>query len=236
MYLYETHCHSGPVSKCAIVDIYQQVDFYKNHGFDGMFVTNHFMKLYGADHCEQNYTEEEYKENLDFYFSDYKKALEYGKEIGIKVFLGVEISHWGTDFLIYGLDKQWYYDHFEITKMGMKELLDYVAECGGFVSQAHPYRDSDYIDHIRLYPKNIQAVEILNGCQRNFVNKMGKAYAEAYGKYITAGSDNHRAENAPMLVAMTSEAPLNSVEDFVNAVKDGTLGIEVLFDNRIIKD
>ncbi|MBR0277348.1 MAG: PHP domain-containing protein [Clostridia bacterium] len=225
MYLYETHFHTSPVSKCAKADVYQSLDFYKKSGFDGVFLTNHFMTL-----DNKTYTKEEYEENLYFYFSDYDKAVKYGKAIGVKVFLGVEISHGGTDFLIYGLEKEWYFKHPEIIEMRMSKRLDFLAENGAFISQAHPYRDSSYIDHIRLYPNNIHAVEIINGCRTDFENKMAENMAEAYSLYKTAGSDNHRAENiqSKRIVAMTSKHPLDCESDFIYAVKNSLLEIKII--------
>ena len=41
-----------------------------------------------------------YEERINFYYSDYEKALNLSAEIGIKVFCGLEISYGGTDFLV----------------------------------------------------------------------------------------------------------------------------------------
>lgn len=100
MYKYETHLHTAPVSKCATATVEESIEFYKKMGYDGVFVTNHFVD--GNINCDRT---RPYKEQLDFYFSDYERALEIGEKIGLKVFLGVELSYKGTDFLVYGLDK-----------------------------------------------------------------------------------------------------------------------------------
>ena len=75
MYIYETHLHTSPVSKCAKAEVY---------------------------------------------FSDYEKALKLAEEIGIKVFGGVETSYKGTDFLVYGLDKEWFLRNPQIMDMKKK--------------------------------------------------------------------------------------------------------------------
>ena len=64
-----------------------------------------------------------YEEKIKFYFSDYEEALELGKKIGLKVFLGVELSYKGTDFLIYGLDKEWFLAHPEILEMKRRRVV-----------------------------------------------------------------------------------------------------------------
>ena len=190
MFKYETHMHTAPVSGCAVADVRENLEFYKKMDFDGVFITNHFIDN------NINMTTEEYLEKLEFYFSDYEKGLKIGKEIGIKVFLGIEITYKGTDFLIYGLDKEWYFTHPEIVKMNKKDELEYFMENGAFIVQAHPFREACYIDHIRLFPRSIHGVEVINGCRTELENKMANIYAENYGLLKTAGSDNHRAGNS----------------------------------------
>ena len=107
MYKYETHCHTSPVSKCGKASVKDTVFFYKQYGYDGIFITNHFLD--GNINPEARVLP--YRDQIDYYFSDYEEAVKIGSDAGIKVFPGVELSYKGTDFLIYGLDKEWYKDH-----------------------------------------------------------------------------------------------------------------------------
>ena len=107
MYIYETHCHTSPVSKCGRAYAADTVSFYKQLGYDGIFITNHFLD--GNINPEARVLP--YCDQIDYYFSDYEKGARIGQEIGLKVFPGVELSYRGTDFLIYGLDKAWYKAH-----------------------------------------------------------------------------------------------------------------------------
>lgn len=92
MYKYETHMHTSPVSKCATATVCDSLIFYKQLGYDGVFVTNHFLD--GNIGIDNHYFDDNadttssvpYEERIEFYFSDYEKGLEVGKEIGIKVF------------------------------------------------------------------------------------------------------------------------------------------------------
>ena len=43
MYRYEMHLHTAPVSKCARASIRESLEFYKEQGYDGVFVTNHYI-------------------------------------------------------------------------------------------------------------------------------------------------------------------------------------------------
>ena len=185
-YRYETHAHTYPVSKCAKTSVYDTLMFYKKMNYAGVFITNHFIG--GNINMDSN---ADYKDLVDFYFSDYEEAVKLGNEIGIDVFCGVELSNKGTDFLIYGLDKEWFLSHPEIMDMKKSEELSFMAEQGALIIQAHPYREASYIDHIRLYPRHVHGVEIYNGGCDGHTNEMAKLYAEHYSLIAVAGSDFH---------------------------------------------
>ena len=71
MFLYETHCHTAPVSKCGKASAEDTVRFYKKMGYDGVFITNHFQ--------DGNINPEgwnlPYERQIDYYFSDFEKYL-----------------------------------------------------------------------------------------------------------------------------------------------------------------
>ena len=159
--------HTLPVSRCARYNVRENLEFYKSLGYDGIFITNHFLD--GNINIDKTLP---YEERVKFYFTDYYEALELGKEIGIKIFLGVEISYRGTDFLIYGLDEKWFLEHPEIMDMKKSEELPFLASHGALVIQAHPYRQDKHIDHIRLFPHCIEGVETINACRTELENRM----------------------------------------------------------------
>ena len=229
IFRYETHCHTSPVSGCAKSSAEDTVRFYKAIGYDGIFITNHFLD----GNINKEARSLPYEEQVDYYFSDYEKALAEGKRTGLKVFPGVELSYGGTDFLIYGPEPSWYRAHPEIMKMSKTEELKFMAEAGAFIAQAHPYREDFYIDHIRLYPRCVHAAEVINSNQSALANEMAGIYAEKYGLLRIAGSDNHRAEHLfedlerkgriPEIAGMYSETPVCSVEDFIRMMKTGEM-------------
>lgn len=220
MYKYETHMHTFPVSKCARADVYENIDFYKQNGYDGIFITNHFLD--GNINAD---TITSYEEKVEFYFSDYEEGVKYGKSVGLKVFSGVELSYKGTDFLVYGLDKEWYLKNSQIMDMKKSEELRYLMESGALVIQAHPYREASYIDHIRLFPRQVHGVEVINASRNDFENEMARIYAKNYGLLEFAGSDNHRAGNQKLLAGMCSETPITDEQDFVRRVKNGEMSV-----------
>ena len=213
---YETHLHTAPVSKCAKASVEESLLFYKELGYDGVFITNHFLD--GNINVDGSLP---YEERVRFYCSDYENGVEIGKKIGLKVFFGVEITYGGTDFLIYGLDKQWYLEHPEIEGMKKSEELALMMEEGALVIQAHPFREAGYIDHIRLFPRLVHGVEVLNASQPEFRNVMSEMYAKHYGLLPFAGSDNHTASSRTQLAGLEFDRPLADVADFVSRVKNG---------------
>ena len=223
MYRYETHMHTLPVSRCARYSVRENLEFYKSLGYDGIFITNHFLD--GNINIDKALP---YEERVKFYFSDYYEALELSKEIGIKVFLGVEISYRGTDFLIFGLNEEWFLAHPEIMDMKKSEELPFLASHGALVVQAHPYRQDKHIDHIRLFPHCIEGVETINACRTELENKMADIFADAYGFVKTAGTDNHIASRQTHLAGMESETPLVNEADFINRVRKSEMKLFTL--------
>ena len=223
MYRYETHMHTLPVSRCARYSVRDNLEFYRSLGYDGIFITNHFLD--GNINIDKALP---YEEKVNFYFSDYEEALRLSKEIGIRVFLGVEISYRGTDFLIYGLDKKWFLAHPEIMDMKKSEELPFLASHGALVIQAHPYRQDRHIDHIRLFPHCIEGVETVNACRTELENRMADIYADAYGFVKTAGTDNHIGSRITHLAGMESDTPLTDEADFIRRIRNGEMEIFTL--------
>ncbi len=224
MYKYETHLHTCPVSKCAKATVRENLEFYKEMGYDGVFITNHFLD--GYINIDPSLS---YEEKINFYFSDYQEAKSLEKEIGIKVFCGVEMTHKGNDFLIYGLDKEWYLTHPEIMEMSRRKELEYLMENGALVIHAHPFREAGYIDCIRLYPQSVHGTEVINACRTPRENQMAMQYADHYNHIKFAGSDNHIGKNIMHLAGVESPRPVENELDFVNAVKNGEMEVFELF-------
>ncbi len=218
MYKYETHLHTYPVSGCARAGVREVLSSYKELGYDGVFLTNHFLD--GNINIDRT---KPYAEKLAFYFSDYEEALCIGAELGIKVFLGVEMSYDGTDFLVYGLNPDWYFAHPEIMEMGVKEKLAFLIENGGYVVHAHPYRDSWYIDHIRLYPQSVQGVEVINANRTELENRMARLYAENYQLTMVAGTDNHLGGAQERFAGVMTPREITCEADYIEMIRAGEI-------------
>ena len=218
MYKYETHLHTYPVSKCARAEVREVLEFYREMGYDGVFITNHFLD--GNINIDPDTP---YEEKIKFYCSDYEHAKSVADEIGIKVFFGIEMSYKGTDFLVYGLDENWLLENPQIMNMKKSDELKFLAEQGALIIQAHPYREARYIDHIRLFPRCVHGVEVINANRTDFENGMAEHYAKSYGLLEFAGSDNHIGRGQERLAGMCSERPVIDENDFVQMVKGGQM-------------
>ena len=212
-HFYETHLHTFPVSACAKSGVRESLEIYKSMGYSGVFITNHFLD--GNINIDKSLP---YEERIRFYFSDYEEALAIGSEIGIDVFLGVEMSDWGTDFLVYGLDMAWYFAHPEIEGMDRVEQLKLLASEGALIIHAHPFRGYDCM---KLFPKHVHGVEVYNACRTNFENAMAEQYAKNYNLIPFAGTDIHDVGRQTSFGGMKTTRKIESEGDFVALVKFG---------------
>ena len=217
MYLYETHVHTSPLSACAKVGVRETLEYYKNAGYTGIFMTDHFID----GNISKDIRPLPYEERIERYFAVYEEALPIGKELGIDVFPGFEATYKGTDFLIYGIDKEWCLSHPDMDKMSKKELLSLIMSEGALVIQAHPFREAGYIDHIRLFPRSVHGVEVFNACRNDFENKLAAQYCENYVLIPFAGSDNHVGGGMQRFGGMATEERIGSVIGFIDAVLTG---------------
>ncbi len=212
---YEMHTHTREVSLCAVIPAVELVQFYKDRGFSGICITDHFLN--GNTRVPHNLS---WTERVDMFCSGYENALLQGQKIGIDVFFGFEYSYRGTDFLTYGLDKNWLLNHPEVLELNVNDYLDFVRREGGFVVHAHPFREADYIDMIRLLPRKVDGIEILNANRKDFENERAKEYAENYNLLQVAGSDNHQGKQN-RLCSIKLNRPLKDITDMINVIKKG---------------
>lgn len=226
LYKYETHAHTSEVSRCSKISAIDLVRFYKDLGFNGLCITDHFLNGNTTVPKELSWSE-----RIELFCRGYEEGYAEGKRIGIDVFFGWEYSYRGTDFLTYGLDKKWLLDHPELLDMDLNSYCDLVHAEGGFIAHAHPFREASYIDMIRLIPRKVDAVEVDNACRTDFENKLADEYADNYGLLKIAGSDNHVGILNRICGIQVSER-LNSVNDMCKAIIDGRIDLfTILRDN-----
>ncbi|PKM62860.1 MAG: histidinol phosphatase [Firmicutes bacterium HGW-Firmicutes-21] len=218
-FIYDTHVHTSEVSPCAHSPAEAVVTFYKEIGYSGIIITDHFA-------CRDNTPADSSAWEAAVYklCKGYNKAFELGKKIGLQVFFAWEytrVPHIGTDFLTYGLDADWLLSHSEISSMSINEYSDFIRSEGGFLTHAHPFRDLGWTEMIRLLPKKVDAVEVYNANRTDFENDRALEYANNYSLLKTSGTDNHLGPEQKDLGGMVFDTPLNDISDFISAVRDG---------------
>ena len=217
-YRYETHLHISEGSRCAKMSGGEQIDFYAQRGYTGIFVTNHF---WGNSSCMVD-TTNPFAEQIKEFFSFAEGAKERGRELGLDVFCGLEYTYKGTDFLIYGFDPEEMAQHPEIPDLKPWEFIDLARECGALVIHAHPFRLTDWSRVIRLMPRRVDGYEVKNGCNTEHQNKMAGIFARKYGLRKFAGSDNHgKLQWQRALCGVETTRKVKDEKDFVDIIKSG---------------
>ena len=112
--------------------------------------------------------------------------------------------------------------------MKKTDELNFMMENGALVIQAHPYREDYYIDHIRLFPRHVHGVEVINASRSDEENSRAEYYCESYGLIGFAGSDNHFGARCKKLAGISSPEPICGVDDFVEKVKKRKIEIFTL--------
>lgn len=190
LYLYETHLHTKEASACSILSGAEQARLYKEAGYAGIIVTDHFFNGNTAIPSDLPW-----EERVDLFCKGYENAKEEGDKIGLAVFFGWESCYRGTEFLIYGLDKEWIKKHPDMLSWSIEEQYYKVHEAGGYVVHAHPFRIRPYIKEVRLFPEFVDGVETYNVGNRNFeFDKKAAAYAKKHKLPAFAGTDAHGFE------------------------------------------
>ena len=190
MYIYETHLHTDTVSACAKSTPAEQVHAYKNRGYTGIIITDHFLNGHAHKHGGSKWSEK-----VDFFASSYKKAKAEGDKVGLDVFFGWEYSIRGSDFLTYGLDIDFLLEYPQLENtVSIDEYSLLVRKHGGYLAQAHPFREGTWIlEQKPVSPSLIDGVEVHNGSMTYVCNKKAMEFAKKHALPMQAGSDSHDA-------------------------------------------
>ncbi len=217
-YLYETHLHTMEGSACAGSGGAGMAYACKTAGYTGIFVTDH--NWYGNTAVDRNLPWEAFVEQ---FAKGYEAVKRVGDKIGLDVFFGWEAGYDGTEFLIYGLSKEWLLAHPEIRDASVEEQFSLVHGGGGIVVHAHPFREEYYIPQVRLFPDFVDGVEGINAAHRMYAHKKvfderATAYGREHGFPLTAGSDIHSVNLFGG--GMAFRRRLADAADFVRAVRE----------------
>ena len=210
---YDLHVHTYEGSACAHSPGRDIADFYKAEGYTGIVVTDHFYA--GNTRVDRSLPWEEW---LAGFRRGWEETKARGDEIGLDVFYAWEYSFYGTDYLTYGLDNAWAARHPEIKSMDIVDYLRLTRGDGAFVIHAHPFHEAGYIPYIRLLPRLVDAVEVVNAPKPQAENDRAMEYARGYDLTMTAGSDCHGADWTH-LAGIETDHRLASMEDLIGTLR-----------------
>lgn len=230
MFKYELHLHSCQGSKCGVSEGKDYVDFYIKNGYSGAILTDHF--YHGNTRPDRSLPWAQYMDEYLSGYYDMKKAAE-GKDF--EVFFGVEelFDTW-DEYLVYGLEPEWYISHPELRDMKRVEFLTLAKESGAFIIQAHPYRYRDYFkcDHLTISSSLVDGYEVFNSCNTPEHNKLALMLAEKENKIMVGGSDRHKAADyIETLGGIILQEKVHSIGELIDAVRAGkstVMGVETL--------
>lgn len=214
LYKYETHCHTSESSACAISTASEMVNAYYKLGYSGLVITDHFLNA--------NTTADpslDWEQRINIFYSGYSNALLAAKNLNFNVLFGFEYGYKGMDFLIYGLDLDFFFNYPQMLSWSPEYFFDKVHECNGFIIHAHPFRQRPYISKIRLYPDYVDAIEVFNsGNDLQEFNDLALEYAQENNLIQIRGSDSHDAKNISG-EGIYFKTPISTNQELVHVLK-----------------
>jgi predicted metal-dependent phosphoesterase TrpH len=168
----------------------------------------------------------------------YEITRNEGERLGLDVFFGWEESFGGDDYLVYGLGKEWLFEHPEAADWTRKEQFKEVKFNGGCVVNAHPFRYmhstgpifGNKISEGRTAEGYMDAVEAGNSANAQFSDALAMAYAKKLKLPATAGSDIHYSKDIRQetVFGVFMEKRMKTIADYVDAVLNNTIaGLKV---------
>lgn len=211
-FLYETHMHTCLASACGKSTGKEHARFYKERGFTGIIMTDHFFR--GNTAIDRSLP---WEQRIDLFFRGFEDAKEEGDRIGLDVFFGLEENHAGDEYLIYGLTKDYMKAHPEMEHWTRKQQLEEVHRAGGCIIQAHPFRIRTYMDRIRLAPQFCDGIEAANAGNLALDDARAYRFGKERGMVMTAGSDNHLSPS-DTLYGVLLEKRLTTIDEYVKII------------------
>lgn len=226
-YRIELHAHTTPVSVCSQITPKEMAETYKNLGYSAVVVTNHFI-------YQHNGSEKE--EYIDFFLNDFEQTEKYGKELGIKVYLGAELrfTENSNDYLLFGVDKKILEEIYDYLPYGIENFRSkYIMQDSVFI-QAHPMRNGMET----VEPALLDGIEVFN-MHPAHNSKVGLAsvYAKENNHLIvTAGSDFHHpnVDHEGLAAIRATHLPEDTF-GLAKLLKEGDFLLEIGRDNIILR-
>ena len=212
MEIWETHCHTSEVSCCGKSTAEEMATAYKEAGYAGIVITDHFEKNTFQKRC----LSQDPQDMVAWYLSGYKNAK---KAAQCKVLWGIELRFTENmnDYLVYGLTEEQLVDlcRDNVFEWGIKWFSEYAKERDILVFQAHPFRTGMTVTD----PYLLQGIEVYNGAGHDSRNPIAQWWADRYGLLKIGGSDAHHVDRTAT-GGIVTDRTIATMEDFCQVIRD----------------
>lgn len=225
LYLIDTHVHTSEVSSCGKVPAARMVQYYKDAGYQGIIITDHYYDRYFELLGDQPW-----EAKVQKYLSGYKAAFEEGKRIGLNVMLAIELRFHDSveDYLVYGIDEDFLIENPELYKHTLESFKKLIENRDILIFQAHPFRPG----MTPAAPELLHGVEVFNGNPRHDShNDLAYKFAVENGLLMIAGSDAHQPQDVGM-GGIRLSYPIYSASELVEYYRQGNEVEIVVNDQR----
>lgn len=189
MYKYDLHVHCAVGSDCASNTVKELMVRYKEIGFSGFALTNHF--LHGNTGINRSLP---WVDFVKEYSALYYNALETAQKLDFDLLFGIEEGYnRGKEFLVYGISPEILLKHPELQNYGIENWSRVVRENNGFIAYAHPFRIASYIPDPYTMPdiSLVDGIEAYNRANKPESNELAFDNFKDSGKILIAGGDIH---------------------------------------------
>lgn len=201
----DLHVHTKPVSRCAEIDVETTVAYYKERGFDGIVLTNHFSRIAFPEGKSR-------EEWVEYYLSDYRHAKALGDKCGLSVILGMEIRfpENANDYLVYGIDETDIPLAYDMIDGSYEQFYREFKNEKNVIVQAHPFRCGMVLQNLEI----LDGIEVYNMHPNHnaSVSLAAKLESEHPSMIVTGGTDFHHDGHQGMCAVRTKEMPHDSFE------------------------
>lgn len=220
-YLFDTHIHTKEASSCSREWAADIVKRYKELGYDGLIITDHFSASQFKRHGST------YEEQVQRYLSGYRAAKEFENE-NFHIILGMELRFLenDNDYLVYGFDEDFVINNDLTQYNDPEEFRPVVEENNLIIFQAHPFR----IGMTVVDPELLDGVEVYNGHgDHNSRNSIAFKWAELHSLRKLSGSDFH-GNTSLEPGGVYFEEYLADSKQVAKALKDGKYQLKIYND------
>lgn len=203
---FDMHCHTKEGSLDGQVTIEEYIKTLKEHGFDGMLVTDHD-SYNGYREWQRNIRGRKYKDFV--------------------VLKGIEYDTLDAGHILVVMPESVHLKILEIRGLPVSILIDIVHHHGGILGPAHPCGEkflsmfsTGIFKHYRNIAYRFDFMEGFNACETPQSNKDARRLAHQYGKPAFGGSDSHKLDNIGLAYTRFDE-DIRSESDLIRYIRNG---------------